>query len=98
MSQTIHIKVKFYGRLGRAFGRDVETLTLHGNITLKDAFQKLAEKYGEFRKFFVTDRGEVNPSLVIIVDGKPVDPKKDMSLELKDGSCIAAVVPVSGGW
>lgn len=96
MTQTIHVKVKFYGRL-RAFEKNIEILELHRGATLKDLFYRLAKKYDAFEGHFITNKGDISRSLLIVVDGKPIDFEKDINMELKDGSWIAAMVPVAGG-
>lgn len=65
--------------------------------TARRALKKLCEDVPELRKEVFDEKGEVELSLNIIINDKPVTSIKELDKALKDGDILTLFMAVSGG-
>jgi len=96
----LKIKVRYFTTLRELTGCVEETLELENDASLEDLIEKIASKYGEkARQYLYTDEKQknINPTLLILVNGRRINLLQGLKTKLKDGDTIAILPPVGGG-
>ena len=89
----MRVEVKYLGFLEEMFGREREVFAAP-EMTPRKILEFIVAKYGGgAQTMLLTDRGEVNSSLVILHEGRNVNPDETLA----DGMVITLVLPVAGG-
>jgi molybdopterin synthase sulfur carrier subunit len=92
------VAVKFFTSLREITGKKVDTIQLQNTITVDELVTLLSEKYGKkFREYIYNKKGEVQPFLSFLVNGKNINIMQGFDTELKEGDIVAILPPVGGG-
>lgn len=94
----MNLEVKFFTSLREITGKKVEQIQLQHTITVDELVTMLSNKYGKkFREYIYDKKGEVQPFLSFIVNGKNTNTMQGLDTKLKNGDAIAILPPVGGG-
>ena len=93
------ITVIYLGIAREKIGKQTEEYEIEEGTTLADLLYLLSAKYGNIAGgvFDVTKESKLDPSLVVTVNRKTVDPLKEKNLELKEKDTVALMTLISGG-
>jgi molybdopterin synthase sulfur carrier subunit len=95
----VRISVRFFTVLRELAGKGEDVLAFGaGKVTVNSVLQALAARHGtEFKDYLFNEQGKVREPLQLLVDGKAIMRLEGLETELKDGSQLAIIPPVSGG-
>ena len=94
----MNVEVKFFTSLREITGKKVEQVELQNTVTIDELVTVLANRYGKkFREYIYDKRGEVQPFLSFLVNGKNVNTMNGLDTKLENGDAIAILPPVGGG-
>jgi sulfur-carrier protein len=85
VSQTVRVKVLFFGRLKDVFGRSQESLDVHDASTIEQLFALYSERIPELAKYRSSVVASCNQEFV------------SWDTLLRSGDEVAFLPPVSGG-
>lgn len=92
------VRVQYTAQLRAAVGRVEEDVELAGDGNLADLLVRLAtELHREAAPFVLTAGGELQPSLLIGVNGQGVSPRDAKHVQLRDGDVVTLMPPIAGG-
>ena len=92
------VRIQYTAQLRSAVGRVEEDVELAGDASLGDLLVRLAtELHREAAPFVLAAGGELQPSLLIGVNGQGVSPREAQNVTLQDGDVITLMPPIAGG-
>lgn len=92
----MQVTIQYSGQLKLAVGRADERLELPEGATLDDLVRALAERHDNgARRFFVDEAGEMQPTLMLVVNNRQVPAGTRQTLA--DGDEVMLLQPISGG-
>lgn len=92
----MQVTIQYSGQLKLAVGRADERLELPEGATLDDLVRALAERHAHgVRRFFVDEAGEMQPTLMLVVNNRQVPAGTRQTLA--DGDEVMLLQPISGG-
>ena len=99
----MRVKVRFYARLREFVGLEELDLDISTGSTLKDLLETLIERFGSrFEEVRTKDpfedyvKGD-GSSPAFLVNGRIVDPEKDLEIRLKKGDLVVIMPLIAGG-
>jgi MoaD family protein len=94
----MNVEVKFFTSLREITGKKVEQIQLQNQITVDELVTMLSNRYGKkFREYIYNKKGEVQPFLSFLVNGKNVNTMQGLDTKLENGDIVAILPPVGGG-
>lgn len=91
------IGVQLMGQLRSILAGDQLELELPPAATVQHALQELAARCESARLQFVTELGEIRPSLLLVVNDDAIPARQASSIVLKDRDQLTILPPISGG-
>jgi MoaD family protein len=92
----MQVTLNYFAQVRKAVGAESEKLEIADGADVLSAVLKAADEHGEgFRGMLLNEAGEIQPSLLILVNGQPVPHGQKSSLA--DGDEISILSPVAGG-
>lgn len=92
----IHITLKYWGQIKQAAGVSSEMIELDDPVSIRSLLTALASRHGgDLARHLIDDKGEVHPSLLVVIGDDQVDAKSDR--ELEDGQTVTLLPPIAGG-
>lgn len=92
------IRIQYTAQLRTALGRNGDEVAAADGATLADVLATLAA--GDDRRaapFLLTPSGEVQPSLLLTVNGSAVAPREARGLVLRPNDEVVLLPPIAGG-
>ena len=90
------VTIEYFGQLRQAAIAASEVMNVPDGATAQDAVRMAGSKYGgAFEQIVMGDRGEIRPSLMVVVNDQPIT--KARPYPLKDGDRIALIAAIAGG-
>jgi molybdopterin converting factor small subunit len=94
----MNVRVEYTGQVRSAAGRDVVAAELDAGATLGDLMATLAATGPEgLRPHLLTAAGRIQPTLVVVIDGRAVAGTAREATALHDGAAVVLLPPVAGG-
>jgi len=91
----VKVKVTLFGALAKTAGEKAVEIEAS---TLKDAVDKLIERYGEkFKSRIYDEKGKVRRFVNIYINGKDIRFLNHLETQLNDGDNISIIPAVGGG-
>jgi len=92
------VQVKFFTTLREITGKKDEEVESSSDLTVKELFTRLSEKYGtEFTDYVYDEKGEVRTHIQVLINGRDIDLFQGLETKLKEGDTVAIFPPVGGG-
>ncbi len=92
----MHVRIKYFGQLRELAEAEEEQWEPSGGNDLKTALLEKAQAHGDdFRRVIFNRDGNLRPSVMILVNEKPVDKSRPPALE--DGDEITVLPAIAGG-
>ncbi len=90
------VSMVYFAQLKDAAGTSSEIVELPDGADLASAVSDAARRHGEaFRKIALDEGGNIRPSLLVTVNGRPA--ARGAVVELRDGDEISLLSPIAGG-
>ena len=89
------LRVEYMAQLRAAAGCTHHEVELTLGNTLADLLAHLAASLAEARSHFLTSSGQIQPSLLVVVNGAAVGARDGVTL--KDGDVVTLLPPIAGG-
>jgi len=97
---SIDVEVRLLPPLSNTARQERIKLTLRKDSTLQLVIDGLAERFGsQFRRHLYDDRGQVIPSWVVFINGRPVHLNRPEALatSVNEGDSISFLLALAGG-
>lgn len=93
------INIHYLGLIRHKTDKKQEEFQLKDGSSLADLFDLLAEIYGKNLEGYFQNTGEsrLDPTFVVTVNGKLIEPIRGAEIKLKDKDTIALMTLISGG-
>jgi sulfur carrier protein ThiS len=91
------IHVQMMGQLRGILRNDQEELELPSAATIHDAVLAIALRHESSRSQFVTEQGEIRPSLLLVVNDTAIPASQATKFVLHDQDQLSILPPISGG-
>lgn len=94
----MRVLVEYTGQLRTAFGRSDDRLELPDGATVSTLLLHLGERCGEqVRPHLLNASGQMQPSLLIAINGAAHSSRTAASLVVHDGDTVVLLPPIAGG-
>lgn len=94
----MRVEVRLFAILREIAKQKVVTEELPSGSGVSDVVSRLCERFGpSFRAQVLDERGELNESLTVLLNGHNIAFLTGASSKLKDGDVVAIFPPVAGG-
>ena len=91
------IRVHLTGQLRGILKQDEEMFELPSAATVYDALVLIAACHESARLQFVTEQGEIRPSLLLVVNDAAIPARQAASIQLNEQDHLTILPPISGG-
>lgn len=91
------IDVQLMGQLRGMIAQDQLELELPDAATVQDAVRELAANEESARLQFLTEQGEIRPSLLLVINDHAIPARQASSIVLTDRDQLTILPPISGG-
>lgn len=99
MASSIRVDTKFFAAMREIAGRSEDTIVVEEESSVNVFLNGLVEKFGvEMSSFLFDESGEFRSSLIVLVNGKPVDRTMFSDVLLRDRDLVVVLPPISGGY
>ncbi|NIM05986.1 MAG: MoaD family protein [Armatimonadetes bacterium] len=89
------VTLKLFAGLRDAVGKKEVQLD-KDDLTLTQLLEHFAQSYGEkVRDFLVDKEGNIDPSVLLLVNDEPVG--QDLQAQVKSGDVVSILLPTAGG-
>jgi len=97
ISTESKLNIRFFGPIIGIVGKSREEITLeHKDVTVKEIVMNLCKKYGEKFEVIALNKGELNPGLIVFVNGVHVT-NGDRKLSVTDEIQVMIASQMKGG-
>lgn len=94
----MRVRVEFTGQLQTAIGRANEQIDLPQGATVTMLLEQLAQGcVKEVRLHFFSASGQVQPSLLVAINGTALPLRQAGSTVLREGDTVLLLPPIAGG-
>ena len=95
----MRIKINYLGLVRNEIRKKGEEIRLKEGSTLSSLLSKIITIYGEQLKrlFDITGESKIDPTFIVTINGKAVDPNNGKNVFLKDGDVVNLMTLISGG-
>ncbi len=94
---SIMVKVRAVASLSDIFGNEVCELVISRRATLKDVFDRISSDNSRFSKIVFSEKGTVNPTIMVLLNGKEVSSFDPEKIKIKEGEEIVFIPLIHGG-
>jgi len=91
------IRVHLMGQLRGILQQDEAEFELPSAATVHDALVLIAARHESARLQFVTEQGEIRPSLLLVVNDAAIPARQAASIQLNEQDHLTILPPISGG-
>ena len=91
------LRVEYMAQLRAAAGCAHQVVELPAGSSLADLLAHLAGGFAESRSHLLTSSGQIQPSLLVVVNNTAVSTRDAAVTELCDGDVITLLPPIAGG-
>jgi len=92
----MHIQLFYFAQIRQEAGTSTIELLLGDQATVLQALTVAVDLHGEaFRKLILTGSNQLQPCIILLVNGIPVP--EGIRTILKNGDCLSLFSPVAGG-
>lgn len=91
------IRVYLMGQLRGILKKDEAEFELPSPATVHDALVMIAAHHESSRLQFVTELGEIRPSLLLVLNDAAIPVRQASMIELHDQDQLTILPPISGG-
>jgi len=91
------IRVHLMGQLRGILQQDEAEIELPFAATVQDALVLIAARHESARLQFVTEQGEIRPSLLLVVNDAAIPARQAASIQLNEQDHLTILPPISGG-
>ena len=94
------VKVKFFALVRELTGKREEIVDLDDDATVRTLLGKLVDEYGAKFRDYVFDPASKEPRghLQFLIDGRNITLMQGLDTTLKEGTSLAILPPVGGGY
>jgi len=96
-NDMVKVKVKYFTTLRELAGTSEEELALKEGARLSDLIEIVASKYGREAQDYLYVKGEVDPSIYFLINGKDSRTLSGLKTKLKNEDIVAIIPPIGGG-
>lgn len=94
----MNIRVRFFGVLKRAYGKNEILIDLSESLKLKDLIYKIAEGSPSLKHMLLDpELTDPRPNTIILVNGVEIGALNGLETEIKDGDEVVLIPVVHGG-
>lgn len=94
----MNVRVEFAGQLQTAIGQAKDRVGLPEGATVAMLLVQLAQHCGDqVRPHLFSDSGQVQPSLLVAINGTAFPSRQATSIVLRDGDTALLLPPIAGG-
>lgn len=90
------IKVRSFAQFREILGAE-EILTVPYDLTIRGLLEQLANRAQNVQTALFDEDGTINEYMILMRNGRRVDPDDASAIPLKDGDEVAIFPPVAGG-
>ena len=76
---------------------DTPEIFVPDDITVKQLFEYLIERYGEVVRNRTFENDILRPNIIVILNGKCIDFSDELATKLHEGDSISIITAVAGG-
>jgi molybdopterin synthase sulfur carrier subunit len=91
------LRVQYTAQLRTAVGLAEEVMELPEGSRLDDLLQLTAARNQEARPHLLCEKGQTQPSLLMIVNGAAIPAQQAATTVLSEGDTVALLPPIAGG-
>lgn len=91
------IEVELMGQLRGILAQDQLVFELPRAATVQNLLRELITRCESSRLQFLTEQGEIQPSLLLVINDQAIPTRQASSIVLTDGDHLTILPPISGG-
>ena len=94
---SVIVKVRAVASLSDIFGNQVFELVISKESNLKDVFDRISSDNSRFSKVVFSEKGNVKPTIMVLLNGKEVSSFDPEKIKIKEGGEIVFIPLIHGG-